>query len=38
MEKHGIKIVYLRSSPTHDIPGADGTFGNTEKTKNKNIC
>jgi hypothetical protein len=28
---------YLLSSPTHDIPGADGTFGNTENKGNKII-
>ena len=27
--------LYLRSSPTHDIPGADGTFGNTAKIEEK---
>lgn len=28
-----LSIIYLRSSPTQDSPGADGTFGNTEKRK-----
>lgn len=28
-------MIYLRSSPTHDIPGADGTFGNTVRIKEK---
>lgn len=25
------EMKYLLSSPTHDIPGCDGAFGNTEK-------
>lgn len=30
-----LKKIHLRSSPTHDIPGCDGAFGNTEKEKKK---